>query len=143
MTDERLTQGSSPPIVDAHTDRTIRIFGAEDSDRGGAVDRGVFKRSAENRYGRAEVPVSLLKERLREFLEGVGELLSDLPLPSARYELSEVELSVEVSAKGQLSLLGTGGEVGGQSGLTLRLTRLPEGAQDDPQRPDWRAEVRP
>ena len=36
-------------------------------------------------------------------------------------ELDEIELAVEVNTEGQLSLLGSGGKVGGKGAMTLKF----------------------
>ena len=41
----------------------------------------------------------------------------------AKMQLEEVELVVEVNGKGQVSLLGTGGELGGKGAITLKFKR--------------------
>jgi hypothetical protein len=38
-------------------------------------------------------------------------------------EVEELTLSLEVTAKGSVSLLGTGGELGGTGGISLTLKR--------------------
>ena len=40
-----------------------------------------------------------------------------------QFKLTEFTISAEISAKGSLSLLGTGGEMGGKGGLTFKFTR--------------------
>lgn len=42
-------------------------------------------------------------------------------------QLEEVTLSAEVNAKGELSILGTGGEMGGSGGITLKFVKPKEG----------------
>ncbi|MFK8185488.1 MAG: hypothetical protein AB8B99_19095 [Phormidesmis sp.] len=38
-------------------------------------------------------------------------------------QLEEITLSVQVNAKGELGILGTGGELGGSGGITLKFAR--------------------
>jgi hypothetical protein len=40
-------------------------------------------------------------------------------------QLQEVELSVDINAEGQISLVGNGGKLGNQGGIKLKLTRAP------------------
>ena len=49
----------------------------------------------------------------------MGSVLDGVPAAMGDYRLEQVQISAEVSAKGQLSLLGTGGELAGKSGLTF------------------------
>lgn len=75
---------------------------------------------------RQAVPVKVekLEAGVTEFLQLVGRVFSrakqaagDLP----GMELDEIELSVEVNGEGQLSLLGSGGKVGGKGAITLKF----------------------
>ena len=38
-------------------------------------------------------------------------------------QLEEITLSVQVNAKGELGILGSGGELGGSGGITLKFAR--------------------
>ena len=42
---------------------------------------------------------------------------------STGLRLDEVELSVEISAEGQLSIVGNGGKLGNTGGIKLKFTR--------------------
>ena len=101
---------------------TIRIFGLEDlgTDR---TDRRPFQRPEELRFGRAEIPVEDLRRRVRNFVASLREILADLPDAVGEYELEQVQVSAEISAKGTVSLLGTGGELAGKSGLTFTFKK--------------------
>lgn len=96
----------------------IRVFGLDDSEAG-RVDRRPFLRPDDLRLGWGEVPVDKLRNRVETFLANMYEVLADLPATMGDYHLEQVQISVEVSAKGQVSLLGTGGELAGKSGLTF------------------------
>ena len=63
---------------------------------------------------------------MADFLQVVGRVLAHVQQRSqelAGMELDEIELSVEINGEGQVSLLGTGGKVGGSSGMTLKFKR--------------------
>src|SRR5690349_9118272 len=95
------------------TPEVIRIFGLED-ERDGRVDRMLpFRRPAELRLGWGEVPVDRLRSQVETFLASMGDVLGGLSAKVGEYQLQQVQVSVEVSAKGQVSLLGTGGELAG------------------------------
>jgi hypothetical protein len=81
--------------------------------------------------------VSELKSQMQDLLEVVNHLF-DPAEPTAAMSpsssspqapsqgvlrLDEVTLTVEVNAKGQLSILGTGGELGGSGGISLKFVR--------------------
>ncbi|MFD7258376.1 hypothetical protein [Streptomyces sp. NPDC059874] len=96
----------------------IRVLGLEDGD-----DRSLFRRSQEWRLGRAEVPVEVFQERVSGFLDSMRSVIEALPAGCGDFQLNEVTISAEVSAKGQISLLGSGGELAGSSSLTFTFTR--------------------
>ena len=72
---------------------------------------------------RREIDVDKLKKDLQTFLGHIESIVSELPAAVSGFGLDSVELSVEVSAKGKVSLLGSGGEMGGKGGLTFTLRR--------------------
>jgi len=100
-------------------ENTIRILGREDNE-----DRGFFDRLQDFRYGQGEIAVEELKERLTGFLESMNGVVQYLPAKMGEFRLDTVTLTVEVSATGKVSLLGTGGELGGKGGLTFTLKRI-------------------
>jgi hypothetical protein len=93
----------------------IRILGSEDTD-----SRSIFDRL---RYRRAEISADEFKERLKNFLTSMEEVVRDLPETLGEFKLDQITLTAEISAKGQVSLLGTGGEIAGKGGLTFTLKR--------------------
>ena len=62
-----------------------------------------------------------LRSNLTRFLQAMEKSLSDAPTQLADYRLDEIEVAVEVSAEGEISLLGNGAKVGGKGTLTLKL----------------------
>jgi hypothetical protein len=109
-------------VTEPHETHTIRVFGLEDTDPARA-DRLPFRRPAELRVGRGEIPVEQFRQRVGQFLESMKDVLADLPATIGSYGLEEIQVSAEVSAKGRLSLLGTGGELAGASGLVFTFRR--------------------
>lgn len=115
MTD---TTGST---TEGDTSKTIAIFGREDTD--GRVERSLFKKGDDFRYGRSEIPADLFRERVVEFMDSIRDVIAGIGTTAGEYSLHEVQVNVEVSAKGQLSLLGTGGELAGKGGLTFTFRK--------------------
>jgi hypothetical protein len=81
-----------------------------------------FKRS------RVSVDAGQLKSQLQELVTTVNTLFdttqpNPIVEPAQGLQLEEITLSVQVNAKGQLSILGTGGEIGGSGGITLKFVR--------------------
>ena len=66
-----------------------------------------------------------LNANLKEFLEVIEAAIdqADQSQPESKFQLDELELSVEVNGKGKLSLWGTGGELGGKGAINLKFKR--------------------
>jgi hypothetical protein len=109
-----------PRLVKADTGEEpgIGIFGREDSS-----DRSLFSRSQEMRFGRGEIAPSDLQRRLESFLNAMRQVIGDLPQKMDNWEMSTVTLTAEITAKGSVNLLGTGGELSGKGGLTFTFVR--------------------
>lgn len=102
---------------------TIRVLALEDEDP--AVRERAFwsRKPAEVKLERTEVDAKQLKQRLDAFLNQMEEILANLPQKTAGLALDSVSFSVEVSAKGSVSLLGTGVEMAGKGGITFTLKK--------------------
>jgi|ERR1700733_6035827 len=96
----------------------IRVLALEDPE-----ERSFLRRPQEWRVGRAEIPVDVFSHRVSDFLESMRDVITALPHAFGSYELDEITLSAEVSAKGQVSLLGSGGEIAGNAGITFKFTK--------------------
>lgn len=102
---------------------TISVFGLEDSG-----DRGLIFNRAEARYQRRAISAADLEQHLADFINKMGGVISVVPDMLGAFHVDEVTLSAEISAKGSVSLMGTGGELGGQGGITITLKRTPSPA---------------
>jgi hypothetical protein len=74
----------------------------------------------------AEIPVSVLEQNMNSFLQMLGRLFKQVDQQvgtQSDLHLDEVELQVEVSAKGEIKLVA-GGEVAGKGMITLKFKRL-------------------
>lgn len=83
-------------------------------------------------WGKQRVPVKAekLQAEMASFLLVIGQVFNHAEQQamqsadgSSKMQLDEIELSVEVNGEGQVSLLGTGGKVGGKGAITLRFKR--------------------
>ena len=74
-------------------------------------------------WGSRSLKVSELKEHMGNFLEQVGAIISKTPETVGSFRFEEFEISAQVTAKGSLALLGTGGEAGGSGGLKFVFRR--------------------
>ncbi|WP_159029323.1 Pepco domain-containing protein [Streptomyces viridochromogenes] len=101
---------------------TISVLGLEDTDQE-RPERISFRRLEEWRAARTEIPSEELQSRLGEFVANMRGVIASLPQKAGEFQLNEVTFSAEVSAKGTVSLLGSGGELAGQAGITFTFTR--------------------
>mgnify|MGYP006301925739 CR=1 FL=1 len=100
------------------SDHTIKVIGRQDT-----KDRALLGKTKDWIYRQEEVSVEKIKSELFDFLVSVQEILAGLPDEIADYELESMDLNVEISSKGNISLLAIGGELGATSGLTLHLKK--------------------
>jgi hypothetical protein len=104
--------------------KTISVVaGARGEEEIDLTDRGIID-DVQNFFARrVELSTKDLALRLQNFLGAMDEIVGQLPATLGGFDLKEMTLSVEISAKGQVSLLGTGGEIGTTGGLTFTLKR--------------------
>ena len=70
------------------------------------------------------VPFTTLKRNMDDFLRTMGELFDQAAAVEwAGMELNEIELSVEINGKGNISIVGIGGEVGSTGAVVLKFRR--------------------
>ena len=86
----------------------------------GSSYRGIEPSSGRNRH---EVSAQVLHQNMTEFLSVVESAFDKAEQSQVKMQLEEVELVVEVNGKGQVSLLGTGSELGGKGAITLKFKR--------------------
>jgi hypothetical protein len=88
---------------------------------------------------RRDVPIEALERELQKLIGLMDRVFSQaeqstgsesVPEPSTpqtpdkkKLRLTEVSLAVEITAEGGLSILGTGGKLGGKGGITLKFAR--------------------
>lgn len=99
-------------------------------DTGGGWGRETRRGPAEvisQKFQRKRVPLDAqaLKTQMQGMLAVVNDLF-DQATTNTGLQLNEVELSVEINAEGQLSLVGNGGKLGNSGGITLKFVR-PDG----------------
>ncbi|TVQ19203.1 MAG: hypothetical protein EA367_12310, partial [Leptolyngbya sp. DLM2.Bin15] len=64
----------------------------------------------------------LVKTQMESMLAIVNDLFSQAETTTG-LRLDEVELSVDISAEGQISIVGNGGKLGNSGGIKLKFTR--------------------
>ena len=139
MTDEN-TSENTPESTSENTlwvvaetteeiEETVEVEGRRSGgDRGGGfgIPGRVFE-SAQVIATRKRVPLDAkaLKVQMQGMLSVVNELF-DQTIAQTGLQLNEVELSVEINAEGQLSLVGNGGKLGNKGGIKLKFVRSPK-----------------
>jgi hypothetical protein len=73
--------------------------------------------------GAKELDVKVLGENVKRFLQQVEQVLAQSPAMLGEFRFEEIEVHAEVTAKGTLSLLGTGGEASATGGLKFVFRR--------------------
>ena len=101
---------------------TIRVIGRPD-ERKDYQERGNPLQRIAEALKTNDVSTDVLKEELDNFLAGMQASLDGVRETIGEYTLETLELSVEVSASGKVSLFGSGGELSGKGGLKLVLKR--------------------
>ena len=70
-----------------------------------------------------EVDVSQLAVNINLFLDQMGEVMAKTPNAVGAFQLAEVEVSAQITGKGQVVLWGIGGEVGAGGGIKFVFKR--------------------
>jgi hypothetical protein len=73
-----------------------------------------------------ELKVEELSVNVNLFLEQMNDVLDKTPEKLGKFQFAEFEIHAEVTAKGTLAILGTGGEIGAAGGLKFVFRRLLE-----------------
>lgn len=96
----------------------------------GGMDTGAdysdYPRSARDRKSgkkQTRIEAEQLKQNVSEFLEVVEEAFDKAEKPKSKMQLDEIELSIEISGSGKVSLLGTGAEAGAKGAIKLKFKR--------------------
>ena len=107
MTDE---PGSLWFVTEVEAAETIEVVdGARSSeDVGGGFGSSVVQQTRKSLTQRVQISAEDLKREIGNLMAVVGEVF-DQARPEAGLSLENVELSIEISSEGQISILGSGG----------------------------------
>jgi hypothetical protein len=75
--------------------------------------------------GATKLKLGELSENVNRFVEQMGSVLRKTPEVVGKFQLVDFEIHAEVSAKGTLAVLGTGGEAGAAGGIKFVFRRVP------------------
>jgi len=67
--------------------------------------------------------VDELSVNVNLFIEQMGSILEKTPEKLGKFEFEEFEVYAEITGKGSIAILGTGGEVGATGGLRFLFRR--------------------
>jgi hypothetical protein len=119
-----VSQGSLWFITGIEGIETVEVAegsrGSEDV--GGGFGAAVVHQARKILTQRVQVDAEQLKREIGNLLVVVGDVF-DQARNETGLSLEEVELSIEVSSEGQISILGSGGKIGGTGGIKLSFKR--------------------
>ncbi len=101
----------------------ILITTSLDGERGpGRTERGLLSDTVAESVLKA-VPVQVLKTNMGHFFDQLRDILSTGPETIGDFEVSQVEVSAQITGDGQVSLIGSGLKIGVKGGVTFVLKR--------------------
>jgi NTP pyrophosphatase (non-canonical NTP hydrolase) len=117
-------QGSLWFVTEVASAETVEVAeGSRSSeDVGGGFGSSVVQQTRKSLTQRVQVNVQDLKREIGNLLGVVGDVF-DQARNETGMSLEEVELSIEVSSEGQISILGSGGKISGSGGIKLSFKR--------------------
>ena len=91
-------------------------------DVGGGFGSSLVQQTRKSLTQRVQISAEDLKREIGNLMAVVGEVF-DQARPVAGLSLENVELSIEISSEGQISILGSGGKISGSGGIKLTFKR--------------------
>ena len=76
-------------------------------------------------FGVKTLSVDELSKHMQAFLNQMGSVLEKAPAVIGAFRFEEFEVNAEITGKGSLALLGTGGEAGASGGIKFVFRREP------------------
>lgn len=95
----------------------------DDADPEVDVDRNVFTKLFTKQIVRGVVDAEKLENEVKSFLEAMERIIGNLSQQVGQYQMDSITVSAEINAKGKVSLLGNGGEMGGKGGMSFTFKR--------------------
>lgn len=113
-------------VISEEVIETKEVRGARESDDigGGFGPQRMTEKLISFVRERKPVDALLLKNQMSGLLKVVCDLFDQAEVQTGM-QLAEVELTVEITAEGQVSLVGNGGKFGNTGGITLKFMRPP------------------
>jgi hypothetical protein len=113
-------------LTDVETEETATIVegGRSGEDVGGGFGSSAAQTARKSLTQRVQVSADELKRQIGNLVAVVGDVF-DQARSETGLRLEQVELSIEISSEGQISILGSGGKLGGKGGIKLSFKRAP------------------
>ena len=113
-------------VTEVAASETVEVIegGRNSEDVGGGFGTGAVQAVRKSLTQRVQISADELKRQIGNLLTVVGDVF-DQSRAETGIVLDEVELSIEISSEGQISILGSGGKVEGKGGIKLSFKRNP------------------
>ena len=113
-------------VTEVETSETVEVIegGRSSEDVGGGFGSSAVQAVRKSLTQRVQISAEDLKREIGNLMAVVGEVF-DQARPEAGLSLENVELSIEISSEGQISILGSGGKLEGKGGIKLSFKRNP------------------
>jgi hypothetical protein len=113
-------------VTEVETSETVEVIegGRGSEDLGGGFGSGAVQAVRKSLTQRVQISADELKRQIGNLLAVVGDAF-DQTRAETGIVLEGVELSIEISSEGQISILGSGGKVEGKGGIKLSFKRNP------------------
>ena len=111
-------------LTDVEATETVEVAegGRSGEDVGGGFGSAVVQQTRKSLTQRVQISAGDLKRQIGELVGVVGDVFDQTGAES-RVHLDVVELSIEISSEGQVSILGSGGKIAGRGGIKLTFKR--------------------
>jgi hypothetical protein len=112
--------------TDVGTSETVEVAGGGrgGEDVGGGFGATAVQQVRKSLTQRVQVSADELKRQMDDLVSVVGSVFDQARTESG-LQLDLIELSIEISSEGQISLLGSGGKLGGKGAIKLTFRRAP------------------
>jgi hypothetical protein len=113
-------------VTEVETSETVKAVegGRSSEDVGGGFGTGAVQAVRKSLTQRVQISADDLKRQIGNLVAVVGDVF-DQSRGQSGLSLDQVELSIEISSEGQVSILGSGGKLEGKGGIKLSFTRAP------------------
>lgn len=111
-------------VTEVETSETVEVIegGRSSEDVGGGFGSSAVQAVRKSLTQRVQISADELKRQIGNLLAVVGDVF-DQSRAETGLLLDEVELSIEISSEGQISILGSGGKISGSGGIKLTFKR--------------------